>query len=438
VQLHIVSVNLSKKLRSTKNTHIIEKWLSDKNADLLFVQEPWERGRKEIVGIQSYLYLGGTDGIGTWIHKRYVPRCTELLKENWQKLTLDSLVIHNVYLSASSSKKRVELLEQLTTQISKEKSSPVLVVGDFNLAPDPEDGLFGKESSKFTSKKERDAFKLLLSTNCLIDSTASKSLEETRVFTFEREMGGKKSCFRCDLALVNESVMDEMKVEYDHSARTGEESFTDHSAILIDIPDSLAGIKPGEVNSHKTAIPRKNPSLIAKRLSAFVKSRHPDKKINRIFDYGCGKGEDVDFYKKEFGCEVGAWDPYSDDFPDCPYDKYDIVTCIYVLNVLSDVTERCNTIKRAISYVADNGFLVVATRSVSEIDHEASSKSWTPFNDGYYSSESRGTFQKGIDAEELENYLSNSGLKVKLTTPSEMKVQGATVVLIEPLQERDL
>jgi exonuclease III len=434
--VRIISVNLNKRLRSETNIRKIEKWLSSKNADLLFVQEPWERGRKSIVPIKSYLYLGGTDGIGAWIHESYVPQCTELLKENWQKLTFNSLTIHNVYLPASSSdaKNRIEFLEQLNKQISKEQSSYVLVVGDFNLAPNPEDGLYNEEFSNFTSKRERDAFKSFLSTNNLIDSTALNSHIANNIFSIERTINGKKSCFRCDLALVSESIFSDMNVEYDHSVRMGDESFTDHSAIVIDIPDSFALLRSDKCNSYKTAISQNDSSRVAKELSVYLKSKYPDMNISRIFDYGCGHRIDAEFYENEFDCHAGRWDPYiSSRMKECPYGKYDIITCTFVLNVIPDVSERINTIKRAISYVSDGGFLVLATRSARAINREASNKGWKSHKDGYLSSESKGTFQKGIDVEEIESYLVDSGLKVRITNSSELKVQDATVVLIKPL-----
>ncbi|MDW7732028.1 MAG: hypothetical protein SCH66_06330 [Methanolobus sp.] len=103
---------------------------------------------------------------------------------------------------------------------------------------------------------------------------------------------------------------------------------------------------------------------------------------------------------------------------------------------MPEISERCDIIKRAISYVKDDGILIIATRSSRAINREASSKDWKVYNDGYWSSEKKLTFQKGIDTEEIIEYLSESGLKVDMTTPSELKVQDSTVVLIKPLSEK--
>jgi hypothetical protein len=45
--------------------------------------------------------------------------------------------------------------------------------------------------------------------------------------------------------------------------------------------------------------------------------------------------------------------------------------------------------------------LFVVTRSPADIDPRAASANWPSHQDGYWSSEVRGTFQKGISTEEI-------------------------------------
>ena len=57
---------------------------------------------------------------------------------------------------------------------------PLLVCGDFNLAPRPSDGLFGEETSQYTTKAERTVLQQLMRVAGLIDTTA----DEVPAFTF--------------------------------------------------------------------------------------------------------------------------------------------------------------------------------------------------------------------------------------------------------------
>ena len=106
----IISVNLNKRLRNAKVPEKMGKWLQKNNVDLLLVQEPWNRGRKDIVHIPSYQYLGGNDAVGIWVYETCISPKIKQIKENWQELRLGALRLHNVYLSAYSSKERIKSL----------------------------------------------------------------------------------------------------------------------------------------------------------------------------------------------------------------------------------------------------------------------------------------------------------------------------------------
>lgn len=60
-------------------------------------------------------------------------------------------------------------------------------------------------------------------------------------------------------------------------------------------------------------------------------------------DYGCGKGSDVKILKEK-GYQSVGYDPYY--FPEYPIEKADIVSCGYVLNVLSKRCDRLDVIRQ--------------------------------------------------------------------------------------------
>lgn len=97
--------------------------------------------------------------------------------------------------------------------------------------------------------------------------------------------------------------------------------------------------KKKEIYSYNTAITRKSLSSPTKWL---LKEGFLD---GSILDFGCGKGFDSAFLKRE-GYDVTSYDPYWNpiDYSD---KYYDVVICNYVLNVLSkeDEVEAIKSIK---------------------------------------------------------------------------------------------
>jgi len=68
-----------------------------------------------------------------------------------------------------------------------------------------------------------------------------------------------------------------------------------------------------------------------------LQKKAPFSSICKILDYGCGRGYDV-FY---FGATlwVDGYDPYWDVWSILPKEKYDVITCNYVLNVVTKEVE---------------------------------------------------------------------------------------------------
>ena len=151
-------------------------------------------------------------------------------------------------------------------------------------------------------------------------------------------------------------------------------------------------------NTHNTAMARAYESRIAQ----FVIKNLITEDITSILDYGCGAGRDCIAYS-EAGLISDGWDPSFNTR--APVGSWDIVSLTYVLNVIPSQVERLHTLKAAFNRVAPGGLLVVATRTEGNLRKLAAKNNWMPSGDGYITSQSRKTFQKGYNNNELKTLL---------------------------------
>ena len=112
------------------------------------------------------------------------------------------------------------------------------------------------------------------------------------------------------------------------------------------------------------------------------------------FDYGCGRGHDVDALHK-LNWKIRGWDPVHRKTT--PKIKSDIVSLIYVVNVIERQTEREEVLKTA--WNLSKKCLVVAAR----LDHERDEAHVRPFADGWMTS--KGTFQKFYEQDEFASWV---------------------------------
>ena len=115
-----------------------------------------------------------------------------------------------------------------------------------------------------------------------------------------------------------------------------------------------------------------------------------------VFDYGCGRGEDVKYLRSQ-GIQASGWDPHYQ--PDTAPATADVVNLGYVLNVIEDPIERQATLLE--SYRLARRVLIVAVR----VDH-ALLETGIEFSDGLLTS--RGSFQKLYKQSEFKEYLESS------------------------------
>jgi DNA phosphorothioation-associated putative methyltransferase len=112
-----------------------------------------------------------------------------------------------------------------------------------------------------------------------------------------------------------------------------------------------------------------------------------------LFDYGCGKGDDIRLLGLN-GIAASGWDPHF--APDTPKRQADIVNLGFVLNVIEDPSERAQALRDA--YALSGRLMSVAVmltgRELSNGEH---------YGDGVRTR--RNTFQKYYTQRELRDYL---------------------------------
>jgi len=127
--------------------------------------------------------------------------------------------------------------------------------------------------------------------------------------------------------------------------------------------------------------------------------------VGTILDYGCGRGEDVDFYIKH-GFSARGYDscPKVKRFAPLPNEQFDLVTCVFVLNVLPFPSERREVCDRIINLCRPGGRVVLTTRSAGAVNRVAKA-GWETYKDGYISDCRKHTFQCGRDEIKLNTYV---------------------------------
>lgn len=153
-----------------------------------------------------------------------------------------------------------------------------------------------------------------------------------------------------------------------------------------------------EIKPWLTAIRRKDLSKPIKNLL----DKNYLNSTDKILDYGCGHGKDVESLKQK-NFNIKGFDKYIEPFNDSSVfeDKYDTVTCIYVLNVISTVEERIDVISKILDTLKSDGNAFIAVRSIKEFE-SMKKVDVCKYKDGIVTK--RKTFQKYFSKDELLNF----------------------------------
>ncbi|MFF9171775.1 MULTISPECIES: methyltransferase domain-containing protein [unclassified Streptomyces] len=427
----LASVNLNKRLGATGARSNLGAWLREQGVKILLAQEPFKPADRTPPTLTGFALASGDGHLAAWISEDLARPAVSTPAPWMQRIELEWLVVFHVHLDAYRPASRAAQLAELAAMATDEKGRPLLVCGDFNLAPRPEDGLFGEDTSTFTTEAERLGLHQLMQVAGLVDTMT----DDVPRFTFERVVNGKPSRFRCDLALLSDHLMTTSIVTADASVRSGPAAFTDHSALLIDLPLTPQAAEPDDVlftlseltgdgpsstpvrreyQPHKTAMSRQAPSPASRAVTEHLTGPLC---VRSVLDHGCGRGADVAHYRSA-GLNAEGFDPHDDfGWPRPLQTGFDLVTSMFVLNVLPDPWQRIQALKDAASFARPGGHVVVVTRSPEEITKAAADAGWSGHHDGFWSSQSKGTFQRGITPGEITALARRAGLVPAVDAP---------------------
>ena len=146
----------------------------------------------------------------------------------------------------------------------------------------------------------------------------------------------------------------------------------------------------GIVQRHRTALHR---AQISRPVRLALESEIITPALS-VFDYGCGRGEDLRRLR-ELGVLCSGWDPAFQ--ADAPLESADVVNLGYVVNVIEDAGERAQALTKAWS-LARKALLVSA-----RLRTELSDARYERCADGFLTQ--RSTFQKFYDQQELREWI---------------------------------
>lgn len=151
------------------------------------------------------------------------------------------------------------------------------------------------------------------------------------------------------------------------------------------------------MGDHQPTIERHRTALRRSHLSRPVKRAINDGLINpsvTVFDYGCGRGGDVELLSAQ-GIDCTGWDPAFRS--DAERRFADVVNLGFVINVIEQPDERAEALRR--SWELARSILVVS----AQINVTSRGRTAIPYGDGIVTT--RGTFQKFFEQSELKAYI---------------------------------
>ena len=136
--------------------------------------------------------------------------------------------------------------------------------------------------------------------------------------------------------------------------------------------------------------------------------------LGSMLDFGAGKSIDSECWTEKTGAIAQAYDQFEQpQFPgrgSRPDRQFELVTVIFVLNVVETDQKRIEILNDAMKYVMPDGYIFIATRSKKDIANAVKKgKNWTKLPSGAYVSDPRkNTIQCGVDDQDIQNLILKS------------------------------
>lgn len=178
-----------------------------------------------------------------------------------------------------------------------------------------------------------------------------------------------------------------------------------------------------EIKRQHTAISRKKPNVPV--LWALEQSLV----VNQVYDWGCGRGFDVDYINSLKGYVAYGYDPYwnRENHPDV-FDHWwriNTIFCNYVLNVIEDREERYEVLGqiRSKMFLNECRHLILTLRN-NDVKKYAEKNNWVKHKDGFVTS--KNTFQKGYSVRSAKNLCKRSAFRIEWVE----KISGGIILLL--------
>lgn len=258
----------------------LTEMLASERPDVVCLQETrcpdhrFPRGRLSELGYHSQHSPGRRRG-GVAILVRCDRRLThrssaldhhhDIAEGRWLEVTVEDITIGSVYVPAGPTREEVDdtgklaFLEALARQVHEAHDQPLLIAGDFNVAPTDQDIYEPSwfEDSYLSGEAEREDLREILREGELVDVYRSLHPDDRGFTCWDQRDGhyARDYGLRIDLVLASHHLADHVySCEVDHNYRQGHRP-SNHAPLRVELESDAAGQEPPRGSAHPSSEP---------------------------------------------------------------------------------------------------------------------------------------------------------------------------------------